>query len=153
MRTARRSRTLGYSTVELIMAMLVGTILTAMAVPQARTILNNYRLQGAVANCTWAIQSTRYQALEQGYPYRVVFSASGRTYQIQNLPTGATSYVNVGTAVPISGVAVALNQDTTLQFKPNGSVTATTGSLTFQASYQGLTRTVTVSTYGDITIS
>jgi Tfp pilus assembly protein FimT len=153
MKRKRRGSTLGYTTVELIMAMLVGTILTAMAIPQGKSIVNNYRLQGAVANCTWAIQSTRYQALEQGYPYRVVFSASARTYQIQNLPTGASTYANVGSAVPLSGETATLNQDTTLQFKPNGSVTATTGSLTFQVSYQGLTRTVTVSTYGDITLS
>lgn len=150
---SRRKRISGYTTLELIMVLLVGSVLTAMAIPQAKSTVNNYRLQGAVASCTWAVQSTRFQALEQGYPYRVVFSASGGTYQIQNLPTGATTYANVGSAVPISGVTVTLNQDTTLQFKPNGSVSATTGALTFQLSYQGLTKTVTVSTYGNITVS
>jgi Tfp pilus assembly protein FimT len=139
--------------VELIMALLIGSILTAIAIPQGKAVINNYRLQGAVASCTWAIQSTRYQALEQGYPYQVVFTASSKSYQIQNLPTGAVTYANVGSAVPISGETVTLSQDTTLQFKPNGSVTATTGALNFQIIYQGVTKTVTVSNYGNIKIS
>jgi len=139
--------------IEIVMALLVGTILTAMAVPEAGALIRGYRLQGAVAACTWAIQSTRYQALEQGYPYQVVFSSTAGTYQIQNEVIGATSFSNVGTAVPISGVTVTMNQDTTLQFKPNGSVTATTGALTFTLTYQGLTKTITVTTYGNIAVS
>jgi hypothetical protein len=50
-------------------------------------------------------------------------------------------------------VTVTMNQDTTLQFKPNGSVSATTGALTFQLTYQGMTKTITVSTYGNISVS
>ena len=53
----------GYTLVEVMMAALVGTILTAVAIPQVRPAVNNYRLRGAVASATWAIQSTRYQAL------------------------------------------------------------------------------------------
>ena len=148
-----RRRIAGFSLIELIMALLVGSILTAVAIPQAMTMVYNYRLQSAVASCTWAIQSTRYQALEQGYPYQVVFTASTRKYQIQNQPTGTATFANVGTAVPISGVTITMSQDTTLQFKPNGSVNATTGALTFQLTYQGMTKTITVSTYGNISVS
>ncbi|HEX3376954.1 MAG TPA: prepilin-type N-terminal cleavage/methylation domain-containing protein, partial [Candidatus Acidoferrales bacterium] len=85
----------GYSLVELIFAVVISLILTAIAVPAVGSVLNNYRLQGAVANATWAIQSTRYQALMAGYPYQVVFTKASSQYQIQNLPTGATTYANV----------------------------------------------------------
>ncbi len=143
----------GFSTIELLMVMIVGTILTAIAIPQVNSILRQYRLAGAVASSTWAVQSTRYQALMAGYPYQVVFTKSAGTYQIQNLPAGATSYANVGTAVPLSGSAVSLNQDTTLKFLPNGSVSAPTGGLTFTLTYYGSTKTITVSTYGNIKVT
>jgi Tfp pilus assembly protein FimT len=153
MKTVRRRSAPGFTTVELIVAMLIGAVLTAIAVPQVLSMVSGYRLQGAVDTCTWAIQSTRYQSLEQGLPYRIVFSSAAGTYQIQNMPSGATTYSNVGTPIPLAGVPVALNQDTTVQFKPNGSVSATTGALTFQLTYQGVTKTITVSTYGNITLS
>ena len=153
LRPSLQAKVRGYSLVELIMGLLIGTILTAMAIPQVTAIQNGYRLSGAVSSSTWAIQSTRYQALMAGYPYQVVFSKSAGTYQIQNLPTGAATYANVGTAVPLSGSNVSLNQDTTLQFQPNGAITATTGALIFTLTYNGTTKTITVSNYGNISVT
>jgi Tfp pilus assembly protein FimT len=147
-----RRRTQGFTAVELVMGMLIALILTAMAIPQVKSGLYTYRLKGAVSSAVWAIQSTRYQALMEAYPYQVVFTAANNTYQIQNLPPGSASYANVGTAVPISGSAIALNQDTTLQFKANGSVTASVGSLTLVITYQGQTATLTVSNYGNVSV-
>jgi prepilin-type N-terminal cleavage/methylation domain-containing protein len=150
--TAPRSNG-GYSLVELIFAVLISLILAAIAVPQVGSVVNNYRLQGAVASATWAVQSTRYQALMAGYPYQVVFTKSSSQYQIQDLPTGATSYANVGTAIPLSGSTIALNQDTTLRFSPNGSVSAPTGALAFTITYHGSTKNITVSTYGNVKVT
>jgi len=143
----------GYTLVEIIFALLIGLILSAMAVPRVQSTLMWYRLQGAVASATWAVQSTRYQALMAGYPYQVVFTKSNNNYQIQNLPAGAASYANVGTAVPLSGSTISLNQDTTLRFSPNGSVSAPTGALTFTLTYNGSTKTITVSTYGNVKVT
>jgi Tfp pilus assembly protein FimT len=143
----------GYSMVEVIFAMLVSIILAAMAVPQVGSVVRYYYLQGAVASATWAVQSTRYQALMAGYPYQVVFSKTNSNYQIQNLPTGVGAYANVGTAVPLSGQTIALNQDTTLRFLPNGSVSAPTGALTFTITYNNSVKTITVSTYGNVKVT
>jgi prepilin-type N-terminal cleavage/methylation domain-containing protein len=150
-RVPQRSR--GFTMIEILMVLTIGIILAAMAVPMVGSVLSNYRLGGAVSSATWAVQSTRYQALMAGYPYQVVFSSSAGTYQIQNLPTGAVSFANVGTAVPLSGSAVTLNQDTTLKFLPNGSVAATTGSLTFSLTFKNSTETITVSTYGNVKVT
>jgi prepilin-type N-terminal cleavage/methylation domain-containing protein len=152
LRRRRASRTRGFTLVEIIMVVLVGSILTAAAIPQVKRGLYNYRLRGAVASATWAIQSTRYQALQAGYPYQVVFTASTGQYQIQNLPTG-TTYLNVGSAVPLSGTATTMTPDTTLQFKPNGAVVASVGGLSFTISYQGTTETITVSNYGNVSVT
>jgi len=151
-RRSSTSSTRGYSAVELVMALLVGLILAGMAVPQVQSGLYTYRLKGAAASSVWAVQSTRYQALVEGYSYQVVFSQANQTYQVQNLPPGSASYANVGTAVPLSGSPVTLNQDTTLQFKPNGSVTATVGGLNFIITYQSRTATLTVSNYGNVSV-
>ena len=43
--------------VELVIVLLVGSLLTAIAIPQVKSAVYRYRLQGAVANATWAIQS------------------------------------------------------------------------------------------------
>lgn len=147
------SREHGYTTIEIVMAMLIVLILSAFAVPQVKSMVYDYRLQGAIASCTWAIQSTRYQALEQGYNYQVAFSSSGGSYQIQNEQPPATTYSNVGTAVPLSGSGITVSADTTLQFKPNGAVTATTGALNFTVGYKGTTKKIAVSTYGNVTVT
>jgi Tfp pilus assembly protein FimT len=135
------------------MAMVIGVILTAMAIPQVQSGIYRYRLQGAVASANWAIQSTRYQALMEGYPYQVVLTKSNTAYQIQNLPPGAGSYANVGNSVPLSGSAVTLGADTTLQFRPNGFVSAPVGALNFTITYKGLCQKVTVSNYANISLS
>jgi hypothetical protein len=124
-----------------------------MALPMVQSGVYRYRLQAAVASATWAIQSTRYQALMEGYPYQVVLTSSDTSYQIQNLPPGAGSYANVGTAVPLSASAVALGANTTLQFKPNGFVSAPVGALNFTITYQGLCQKVTVTNYANISLS
>ena len=143
----------GFTMMEIVMVLLIGTVLTAIAIPQVRSGVYRYRLQAAVASSTWAIQSTRYQALMEGYPYQVVFTSSNNSYQIQNLPTGAGAYANVGTAVPLSGSAVILSANTTLQFKPDGFVSAPVGALNFTITYQGVCQRVTVTNYANITLS
>ena len=144
----------GYSVVELLIVVLVGGILTAMAVPKVQSSLDQYHLEGAVASSTWAIQSTRYQALVQGVQYQVVFNASNNTYQIQSSADGGVTFTNAGSngAVPLSGSAVVMNQNTTLRFKPNGYVSAPVGALNFTVSYRGLSEQVCVSNYANIKI-
>lgn len=149
-RATRRSR--GFSLVEIIMAMLIGTILTAVAIPTVKYGIYNYRINSAVAMAKWAIQSTRFQALAKGYPYQVVFTASSASYQIQNLPSG-TTYQNVGSAVPLASWPMTFSQNTTINFLPNGFVSATVGSNAFTITYQGVTATVTVSNYGNVAVS
>jgi prepilin-type N-terminal cleavage/methylation domain-containing protein len=147
-RCANRSR--GYSLVELIMVVAVGTVLTAAAVPTVRSVVNNYRLNSAVAMAKWAIQSTRFQALSKGYNYQVVFDSTNINYQIQNLPSGST-YQNVGSVVPLAAWPMTMNQGSTITFQPNGFVSATNSSFTI--TYQGVTATLTVSNYGNVTVS
>lgn len=160
---SRRSRESGFTAIEILMVMLVAAVMAGFAVPTMKSVLYQYRMHAAVQNINWAIQSTRYQALDAGYPYQLAVTGTSSggssptyvnpTYQISNEATGATSFSNVGSSVPVAGFPVFLSAPTTLQFNPNGSVSATTGALTFTVSYQGYTESFTVTTYGKVTLT
>lgn len=138
---------------EIMIVILIGIIMTAIAIPEVQSVVYNYRLRGAISSATWAIQSTRYQALMEGYPFQVAFTATTNNYQIQSQVPPAAVFSNVGTAVPLSGSPIVLSADTTLQFKPNGSVSAPVGALNFKITYQGICQKVTVTNYGNVSIT
>ena len=61
--------------------------------------------------------------------------------------------MNVGNPIPLAGSKVALSQDVTLQFRPNGLVQASVGQLSFSMTYEGKTKTLAVSRYGNVTVT
>ena len=148
-----RNRSRGYTLVEIAFTMVVGLVLTAIAVPMMQSTVRAYRFRAAVADAAWAIRATRYQAIMKGYPYAVAFNAQANTYQVMNQPIGATAMVNVGNPIPLAGSKVALSQDVTLQFRPNGLVQASVGQLSFSMTYEGKTKTLAVSRYGNVTVT
>ena len=139
------------------MTLAVGIVLAALAVPAVKSSVQYFRVRSAVASITGAIQSTRYRAIFDGCPYNINFNSTGNTFQVASEATSggtcATTFANVGGAVPFGPAAVALNQNVTLQFKPSGFVQATTGTTSFTLSYGSTTKTVTVSNYGNVNVT
>jgi Tfp pilus assembly protein FimT len=140
--------------------MIIGITVTAFAVPIVSSVLSYYRLRSAVSSATWAVQSVRFQALQQGYPFQVAFSGGtgglNPSYQISSEPIGATSFSNVGSSVPLSGAPVVLGSNITFQFKGNGVVSTSpvsTAPYTFTITYSGTTETITVSNYGNVDVT
>ncbi|MGA9059711.1 MAG: hypothetical protein WB763_24745 [Terriglobia bacterium] len=151
-RAAQRSD--GYSFLQIVITLVVVSTLVAMALPTTVNALRNYRLTAAVSAATGAISATRYQAIMHAYPYNITFNSSNATYQLASEPPPATSFTNVGTAIPISGVHdVTINQTTTLQFNANGTVSATTGAMSFTISNGLLTKTISVTGVGDVSVN
>jgi prepilin-type N-terminal cleavage/methylation domain-containing protein len=150
-------QTAGFSLLELTMTLAVGLILAALAVPSIKSSIQYFRVRSAMTSVTGAIQSTRYRAIFDGCPYNITLNNSGNTLQVASETVGgnscATTFTNVGTAVPFGSTAVKLNQNVTLQFKPSGVVQATSGSSTFTLSYGSTAKTVTVSNYGNINVT
>lgn len=143
----------GYTLVELLVVITIAVILSIMAIPMSRAALASYQLTSAVDSATGAIQATRYQAIMHGYTYQLSFIPGTQTkYQVLSMVPPLTTFANVGNEVPLSGAPIALSAATTLQFKPNGSVSATVGLMTFSISYNGTTKTLTVSNYGSISV-
>jgi len=141
----------GYSMLQMVVAFAVVAVLVTIAFPTTMNSLRNYRLTAAVAAATGAISATRFQAIMHAYPYNITFNSSNATYQVASEPPQATTFTNVGTAVPLSGVGdVTVSPTTTLQFNANGTVSATTGSLSFTISNPLMTHTITVTGVGDV---
>ena len=146
----------GFSLIELLVTMAIILIATAIAVPLVGTAVAQYRLKNAVVSATGAIQTSRYRAISSGFPYRVVFNSTNLTYQVQSDPASNSTWGNVGGVVPLSTsspAVVKLNQDTTLNLRPNGAVTATTGAMNFTLTLGNKTETITVSNYGSINVT
>jgi type II secretory pathway pseudopilin PulG len=155
-----RKASSGFSLIETAVVILIGMITAAFALPIVVTTVNRYQLKSATSAATWAIQSTRFQALMEGYSYQVTLSGGAGginpTYQIASKPIGSTTYSNIGSAVPLSGKPVALGATTVFQFQPNGTVTTlpvSTAPYAFTISYAGTTETITVSNYGNTNVT
>src|SRR5262249_35479379 len=156
-RAARRGES-GFTMIEAMIAVIIIVVLACLAVPMLRDVTAAFRFRGAVASVTGAIQSTRYQAIYQGYSYQVVFDAAAKTYQVQSKPIGAAGFTNVGTAILWSESAqrTTLNANTTLTFSPGGKVTGAGGACpcTLTLSYPNKTpEVITVSAYGNINVT
>jgi Tfp pilus assembly protein FimT len=141
--------------IELLVTLAIVLILSAVAIPLVQSGMTQYKLRSAVASVTGAIQSTRYRAISSGYAFRLVMDSTNLTYQVQSDPNRTATFANVGGAVPLSSSSTkaTLNADTTLQFRPSGLVSATTGSMTMIMTLGNKTETITVSNYGNINVT
>ncbi|HLW99578.1 MAG TPA: GspH/FimT family pseudopilin [Candidatus Acidoferrales bacterium] len=143
----------GFSLLETALTLALVTIMVAFAMPAMFSTADIFRLSAASDAATWAIQTTRYQAIMKGYPFQLTFNSTNNTYQVASEPPGTNSFANVGSAIPLTSSAVTINPGTVLQFKGNGTVAATAGNVqTFTISFKGRTKTITVSNYGSITV-
>ena len=148
------SRTSGFTLLEMAFVVAVGMVVTTISVPMTKSALKTYHLNTAVATITGAIQTTRYQAIMRGYHHNLSLKTSSRSYQLASKVPPATSFSNVGTAVPWCPPGdVTLSAATTLEFFPGGTVTATTGTMTFTLTNGTTTKTITVSGVGNVNVT
>ncbi len=143
----------GFGLLESMIVIAVIMVLVGMAIPKFIQAISNYKLRAAADSVAWAMQSTRYQALQKGYTYELTVNSANNTYQVLSKPIGASGFSNVGGAVPLTSAPVVVGATTTLTFSPNGSIAVVTGSQTLTLTYSGLTETVTVTNYGSVTVT
>jgi prepilin-type N-terminal cleavage/methylation domain-containing protein len=153
-RNASRSLSLtgrGFSMIELVIALTVILSFLAFAVPIVQGVRENFRLRTAATSVAMAIQATRFQAIRHGYPFAIEFDPQTNSYQVYSRPTDATGFNPVGGPVPLEGAGV-LAQTTRLEFRPNGMVDVTAGSLTLTLSHGGNTKSIIVSRAGRVQV-
>lgn len=142
----------GFTLIELIMILVIGLAVTLVSLPLINNVYQTFRVNAAISAVTGAIQTTRYQAISNGYPFRVVFSKANSNYQVQSDPTLTGTFAAVGNPIPLSTAAV-LGQDTTILCHPGGLITATVGSTTITLNSHGKTETIAISSYGNIKVT
>ena len=151
----------GFSLLELVIVVAIAVVISAMAVPFARNQIRIYRLNAAASAVASAIQSTRYQAIMVGCPYTLTYTAGSINYQratqpITGSPPACSATYSADPTSPggpwATSNEIAINQNTTLQFNPSGTVQATTGSLTFNLTLGTMTKAFTVSGVGNVSI-
>jgi prepilin-type N-terminal cleavage/methylation domain-containing protein len=154
----------GFTLIEILFTIMIALILTAMAIPLLQSVLTGYRLNGAVSSMTGAIQSTRYQAIFNGYPFQLVIDKAAMTYQVKSDPTRGGAFTNycvpaaASCPVPLagSGTQVAIGANTTITFSPGGSVGSTTaagGMTQIVVTYKTKQETINVSSYGNTKVT
>lgn len=145
----------GFTLIEALIVVAIIFVLAALSIPLVQSTFAYFRLRGAVSSVTGTIQSTRYQAISNGYAYKVILNKAASTLQVQSDPTRTATFANVGNAIPLAGsaVPVVLGQDTTLMLRPSGIVQATTGSTTLTLTLGAKTETITISSYGNIKVT
>jgi Tfp pilus assembly protein FimT len=126
--------------------------MATVALPMTKGFLNSYHLQAASTSLVGTIQTTRYKALMKGYSYTLSFSPANESYQIAAEIPPATTFTNSGEpGIWCTTGDVTLSSATTLQFHPNGTVSAITGTLTFTLSNGSSSKVITVSQAGAVT--
>lgn len=139
------------------------------ATPVGDHIVTAYQMHRMVNTVTHTIEATRTQAIFDGYPYRIVFNLTDSTYQLFSSPCPyyIACWMALGDPLPflnspvkatmrLPGDYVTPPTTNTLDFKPGGLVLPSPmparNSPTFSLNFKGLTKTITVSTYGAITV-
>ena len=143
----------GFTLIELVISMVVAVVLTSIAIPLVNNLQSQYRMRAAVSSVSGIISSARYRAIYQGYPSAVAFSQAAGTYQLSEKIPPATTFTNVGTAVPFQVAGMSIDQDNTFTFSPSGVVNSSVGALAVKLTYKGKTDTITVSSYGNIKVT
>jgi Tfp pilus assembly protein FimT len=145
----------GFTLLELTFVMMIGMVITTISVPMTKNAMKTYHLNTAVSSISGSIQSARYQAIMRGYHYNITFNPASRSYQLASKVPPATSFSNVGSAVPWSSTddVTISSPATTLEFFPGGTVTATSGSMILSVGNGTATKTITVSGVGNVTVT
>lgn len=155
----------GFTLIELLISLGIMLVVSAFALPRVQSSVANYQLRASASSVAGVIQSTRYLAISQGYPFQVVFSQSAGTYQLKNDPTVTGTFVACAPptcsftgAVPFGTTSATLGADATLQFSGGGSVKSIVpvpvGSVIpdLVITRSGRTATITVSNYGNVRV-
>jgi type II secretory pathway pseudopilin PulG len=164
--TVRARAARGFTLLELVLVVAIGMIIAGMAVPVITNTLRVYKMRSATTSVTSAISSGRYQAIFHGCKTQIVFTAASYSYQLQSEQPAyggqacLAAFANVGTALPLMGNGVAINQNVTFTFTPGGGVGSTPAMNPMQMilTYPGFTtsvpqETIQVSNYGNITVT
>ncbi len=152
-----QNKSQGFSLPEILIVLLIGTILTAIAIPIMNVAMASMRMSSTVSAITAAISQTRHRAIMNSQAYTLVLTTPGNIYVVTNVATNLADL-----AVPLPSQAVAINGGAnatyTFTLCPNGTVYGAGGTCpnnngppALIATYQGRQSNINVSSVGSVT--
>lgn len=127
MTPARRGRHGGFTTIELLIVLVVIAVVIALGLPSFNALLARKRVEGVFGEFQTDLQFARSEAVSTNLPVRVTFGSA--CYVIHTHPTGAGATSCSPTADPTIGAnarqvkSVQLQGGTTTELIPNGGLT------------------------------
>lgn len=150
-----RSRS-GFTLIEMVLVVLVGMTMAAIAIPVLTKAMTNMRINSAVGQFSGAIASARFRAIKNSQQYTLVLTTPANTYVVTNTVTSqADSAVPLPSYITITG---ATGSTFTYTLCPNGIVYGAGGcspnpntppALSF--TYQNRQINIAVSDVGNVT--
>jgi prepilin-type N-terminal cleavage/methylation domain-containing protein len=144
----------GFTLLELMLVVSIGLTITAIAVPNLVSVNTSQRLATATSTVTAKVHEARVNALKQNRPAWVHIDGAARTVQVQTtavggavVEIGGTQYMPRGVTFG-TGAAVA-----TLTFDSLGRPVNPPQTIQLLYPGSGLTRTITVTATGRVTVN
>ncbi len=111
----------GFSVIELLMVLLAGSIIAAIAIPTYQSAKSSMQVTATANAIAGAVSQTRYSALMNSQVYTLTITAPANTYLATNISTGVSS-----SSVPLPSTLVQINGGASATYTftlcPNGTV-------------------------------
>jgi prepilin-type N-terminal cleavage/methylation domain-containing protein len=137
-----------FTTIELLIVMMVVGLLTAFATPRLGRWLATMGVDAAAREIATDLQLGKMRAISQNTRHRMSFDTANKTYQVQKDVAGTWQAVGHPKLLP-AGVDL-VSATATPTFQPLG--TAPGGATITLRNAQGRTRTITVSFAGRVQV-
>ena len=144
----------GFTLLELMLVVAIGMVVAAVALPNLVSVNTSYRLATASTTVTAKVHQARVNALKQNRPTWVRIDGAARTVQVQTA-AGGGGVADVGGAEFMpqgvtfgTGAAVV-----TLTFDAMGRPLNPPQTIQLLYPGSGLTRTITVTSTGRVTVN
>ncbi len=139
----------GFTLVEILVALTIIGILSAIAIPNWSTLLPTYALKGAARQVQSELHKTKSRAVAENTKFRLIFSTA--SYSIERY--SGTSYQATGENKPLpAGITLASTSDTTLGFTSRGTSIDSTDKTVKLCNIKSAGKNVVLSDLGRIRI-
>ena len=144
----------GFTLLELMLVVALGMVIAGIALPNLLTMNRTYRLSSASSTVVSKVHQARANALKRNRPSWVLVDGAAGTVQVQTTGAGGVT-VAIGGADPIpQGVTFGTGAaQATLTFDSMGRPLNPPQTIQLRITGSGLTRTITVSSTGRVTVS
>ena len=139
----------GFTLVEILVALTIIGILSAIAVPNWNTLLPTHALNGASRQVQSELHKLKSRAVAENARFHLVFSTS--SYSIEKYSGGSWTATGENKPLP-EGITLASTSDTTLGFTSTGTSTDSTDKTVKLCNIKGAGKNVILSDIGRVGI-